>query len=151
MYVPTGFGLFRSSDGGETMENISEKIARIGYPDPLVIHPKNEKLMFVAGAHNNPGTWIQSKSANPRIARSRDGGESWEVLGRGMPDNLKPNFEAMTLEAHNGSSTLLAGNTDGEIYCSEDEGETWSKAVEGLPPISKWGHYLLLHFANQQR
>jgi photosystem II stability/assembly factor-like uncharacterized protein len=151
MFITTGFGLFRTLDGGQTLENISDRVSRIGYPDPIVQHPKNDNLLFVVGAENNPGTWIESKSANPRMARSRDGGETWELLGRGMPDHLKANFEAMTLEAWDGSCAVYAGNTDGEVYASEDEGESWSRIAEGLPPISKWGHYMLLFFANQQR
>ena len=32
---------------------------------------------------------------------------------------------------------LYAGTTDGEVYWSGDEGEGWSKIVEGMPPVSQ--------------
>jgi photosystem II stability/assembly factor-like uncharacterized protein len=144
LYLPTGYGFYRSYDGGESWENISSRISRIGYPDPMVIHPRNEKLMFLAGGEADPYHWMQTKSANPRIARSRDGGDTWEVLGRGMPERLDASFEAMILEAWDGSYAVYAGNTDGEIWCSEDEGETWQRMVKGIPAVSKTIHHTIL-------
>ncbi len=143
-FLPTGFGFYFSPDGGMTWTNISEKIAGIGYPDPLVYHPYNDRLMFVAGAEAIPPAWAETGTANPKIARSRDGGQTWEMVNRGLPEVLKPNFEAMTLEGWDGGSTLYLGNTSGEIYCTEDEGESWTQIIEGLPAISKGGHYLIL-------
>jgi photosystem II stability/assembly factor-like uncharacterized protein len=144
LIMPTGYGFYRSADGGETWEELTERISRIGYPDPLVFNPRQESLMFLAGAEADPFHWMQTKSANPRIARSRDGGSTWELLGRGMPERLDANFEAMTLEAWDGNCTVYAGNTDGDIYASEDEGETWAKVVEGIPALSKTIHYTIL-------
>lgn len=155
LYLPTGYGFYRSADGGETWEELTKRISRIGYPDPLVFNPHKESLMFLAGAEADPFHWMQTRSANPRIARSRDGGETWEVLGRGMPEHLDANFEAMILEAWNGRCTVYTGNTDGEIYASEDEGESWAKVVEGIPALSKTIHHTLLRsdlsFAKQNR
>lgn len=144
LFLPTGYGFYRSTDGGETWEVLSDRISRIGYPDPLVFNPNKEKLMFVAGAEADPYHWMQTKSANPRIARSRDGGDTWEILTRGMPERFNANFEAMILEAWNDSCAVYAGNTDGEIYCSEDEGDSWAKIIEGLPAISKTIHHTIL-------
>jgi len=50
----------------------------------------------------------------------------------------------MTLEAWNGSCALFLGNTDGDIFYSDDEGENWHKIGESLPAISKGGHSMNL-------
>lgn len=144
LYLPTGYGFYRSTNAGDTWENISSRVSRIGYPDPMVIHPKNQKLMFVAGGEEDPYHWMQTKSANPRIARSKDGGDTWEILGHGMPEHLDSSFEAMTLDAWEGGYEIYAGNTDGEIYYSNDEGENWTITAAGLPPVSKTIHYTIL-------
>lgn len=144
LILPTGYGFYRSADGGNSWEEITDRIARIGYPDPLVYNPFNEKLMFLAGAEADPFHWMQTRSANPRIARSRDGGDTWEVLGQGMPEHLNANFEAMAIDAWDGGCTVYAGNTDGDIYASDDEGDTWSKVVTGIPALSKTIHYTIL-------
>jgi len=144
MFMPTGFGLFHSLDGGRTWRNDKDKLPLIGYPDPLVFHPRRENLMFVAGGRQNPGFWMQSKNAESAVARSRDGGKSWQMATRGLPQPMKANFEAMTLEAVGESCTLFLGDTDGDVYCSEDEGESWHRIAARLPAISKGEHYLLL-------
>ena len=56
---------------------------------------------------------------------------------------MKANFEAMTLEAWNGSCALFLGNTDGDIFYSDDEGENWHRIAQ-LPAVSKGGHHMLL-------
>jgi len=146
MFIPTGFGLYQTCDGGETWEDISERIRGIGYPDLMVYHPYDDRLLFLAGAGSIPFVWAQRGTATPRIARSRDGGRSWEFVGGEITDILTSNFEAMSVEGWAGGSVIYVGNTDGEVYMSEDEGERWVRIASGLPPISKGGHYLLLKY-----
>ena len=76
---------------------------RIGYPDPLLIHPGEENLMFMAGARTSPAGWRTTQTADAAIARSQDGGRNWEVLQGGLPPHLHGDVEAMALEAWNGS------------------------------------------------
>ena len=140
IYLCTGDGLYRSSDGGENWEHLTTNAMRIAYPDPLLIHPKNENVLFMAGAISTPGTWRKTHTADSRIARSRDGGQSWQVLRHGLPEHMRGNVEALAMEVCDGSAALFAGTTDGDVFHSEDEGEHWSRIASNLPPICKWGH-----------
>ncbi len=139
-----GTGICHSRDGGMTWEHLTTPSMRIGYPDALLIHPHREELIFTAGALHNPRTWRESHVADSRVARSRDGGRNWEVLHQGLPERVRGNIEAMAMEVWNGSSALFAATTDGEIFFSDDEGDQWTTIVDGLPPISKAGHYTRL-------
>jgi len=141
VYISTGAGVYHTTDGGENWQRITDYKMRIGYPDPLVAVPGREHLMFVAGARNTPGAWRKMHTADSKIARSRDGGESWELLTGGLPPLMRCNFEAVTIMSWNGAFELFAGTTDGEVYYSDDEGENWSKIMTGLPPVSKFNHY----------
>ena len=38
----------------------------------------------------------------------------------------------------------FAGTTGGEVFCSEDNGESWKLITSTLAPISKKGHEKLL-------
>jgi photosystem II stability/assembly factor-like uncharacterized protein len=137
-----GDGIYATSDGGVTWEHWTARDAEIGgYPDLLVFDPKNPVTMYVAAAQHSPGEWRQSHFAGARVSRSRDGGRTWEVLRGGLPDRLQASIEAMALEANGATCTLLFATTSGEVYASDDSGETWTLAVRGLAPISKGGHY----------
>lgn len=144
LYISGGIGICHSQDGGKSWEHLTTPEMRIGYPDPLVLHPHREELMFAAGGRMNPGHWPQTSTADSRISRSRDGGRSWEVLHQGLPEHIRGNVEAMAIEVSNGASGLFVGTTDGDVFYSDDEGDHWTKIVEGLPAISKGEHYRLL-------
>ena len=150
MFIPTGFGMYRTKDGGDKWEDVSRGIPGIGYPDLFVYDPRDDSLMFVAGGEMNPGEWMRAIDVRPKVARSRDGGETWEVLP-GPGAGLHGNFEAMSIEAWDGGSAIYIGDTDGDIYCSEDEGDSWGKIATGLPAISKGGHYQVLALAASRR
>jgi photosystem II stability/assembly factor-like uncharacterized protein len=145
MYVSGGAGLWLSEDSGETWENTTDHDHEIGgYPDQLVYHPGHPELMFVAAASDTPNTWQETHNAGARIARSRDAGRTWEILTNGLPDAMQGNVEAMCLEAVGDTCSLFAATTSGEVFVSDDAGDSWSLAVGSLAPISKGGHFVPL-------
>ena len=136
LYAVTGRGLYVSPEGGTTWEQWTGREDEIGgYPDGFVFCPSDPKLIFMTAAQDAPGTWRTTHFAGARISRSRDGGRSWEILHNGLP------VEAFCLEESGNSSSIFAATTSGEVFCSEDLGESWEKIISGLAPISKAGHY----------
>ena len=142
IYITTGIGMYVSSDGGTTWEQWTDLQHEIGgYPDLLVLHPRRPELMFVASAEKGPGSWRKSHFAGSRVSRSTDGGRTWQILRAGLPDRLRPAFEAMCLEDWGDSFSLFAATATGEVWCSDDGGDHWREVVTGLAPISKGDHY----------
>jgi len=144
LYLSGGIGISRSDDGGKTWRHLTTPGMRIGYPDALLLHPGREGLLFAAGARSNPRMWRTTHDADSGIARSTDGGENWQTLGHGLPEHLRGNVEAMCMEVWGDGCSLFAGTTDGDIFHSVDEGDTWTRIAWNLPAISKDGHYLRL-------
>jgi photosystem II stability/assembly factor-like uncharacterized protein len=103
--------------------------------------------MFMSGARENPGTWRKSLHADGTIARTRDRGKSWVIVNRGLPDDRRANIEAMSVASYPGGFVLFAGTTDGDVFESGDEGESWTRIAGGLAPVSKSGHYRRLQTA----
>lgn len=146
MFMTSGCGLYRSTDAGETWEHLTTDGFRVGYPDHLVVSPRDEQVMFMSGAVGNPFTWRKTGRAEGTVMRTRDGGRSWDFANRGMPPG-RANVEAMGIASYPGGFSLFAGNTDGEVYCSEDGGENWTRIASGLKPVSKGAHYRLVQGA----
>ncbi len=136
--VATGWGLRISEDDGATWHTLEP--AGINYPDGLVAHPDDPDLLFVSGSPGYPPNWFAINRSRSRIARSRDGGKTWQRLRTGLPSGGRPAFGALTLAAWPGGYALYAGDTDGQIFESRDEGESWEIIFE-TGPVSKGEHY----------
>jgi photosystem II stability/assembly factor-like uncharacterized protein len=143
-YISSGIGVCFSPDQGKSWEHLTTPQTRVGYPDPLLLNPRQPSLMFAAGARENPRFWRTTHDADSTIARSRDAGKTWESLEKALPGHLRGNIEAMAMEVCDASCALFAATTDGEILYSDNEGDEWSKIAAGLPAVSKNGHYLRL-------
>ena len=144
VYITTGNGLFYTGDGGRTWKRMTEPTFTIAYPDPMVVVPGRENLIFMAGATGAPRTWHATHHAESHIGRSRDGGRTWELLSGGLPVPMDGNMEAMSLISWQGGFELFVATTGGDIYFSDDEGEHWSKIMAGLPSIAKSHHDKIL-------
>ena len=123
------------------MEHTTTRTFTIGYPYAGFIDPRNEDILYMGGPQNAPLVWGAQRSANSTFMCSLDGGTTWTERRNGLPTTIVGNIEAMGMH-HNGESLMLtAGTATGEVFVSDDAGETWSTAASGLPPISKGGHY----------
>ena len=148
IFVTGGAGLYVTKTGGGSWERwTSPDWAPDVYPDGFTWNPRNPDQMFVATAEHNPTTWRKAGSqarAEGKIYRSNDAGKNWQRLRGGLPDSLKHEFGALCLEESNGNCAIFGGTTGGEIFCSEDNGESWTLITSELAPISKKGHERLL-------
>ena len=136
--VANGWGLMLSEDRGKTWVRLDA--AGINYPDAMVTHPHNPDLLFLSGAVGYPPNWYAINRARPRLARSKDGGMSWERLLGGFPSGQRAAIGGMTLAVWEGGSTIFVGDTDGQIFESRDGGDSWSMIFE-TGAVSKGEHY----------
>ena len=143
MFMTTGCGSYRSEDGGAHWRRLTDESFRLAYPDHIALSP-DETTLFMSGAAGHPGTWRASHDAGTAVLRSRDNGESWEVLSRGIPASAPCNSEAMSLAAWPGGYSLFVGDTDGTVYLSEDGGDSFERIAQGLGPVSKGRHFVPL-------
>lgn len=148
IYVTGGAGLYVTYTGGGSWERwTAADWAADVYPDGFTWNPKSPDTMFVAAAEHNPVTWRKAgpaARAEGKIYRSKDGGKNWQRLGGGLPASLKHEFGALCLEEADGNCAIFGGTTGGEVFCSEDNGESWTMITDQLAPISKKGHERLL-------
>jgi photosystem II stability/assembly factor-like uncharacterized protein len=68
------------------------------------------------------------------VARTEDGGETWKQLRRGLPQENA--YDVVYRHALAVSGDRLAfGSTTGNLYVSEDRGESWQTVGNNLPPV----------------
>jgi hypothetical protein len=72
-----------------------------------------------------------------RVYRSRTGGDDWEPLTTGLPqENCYVNVlrDAMAVDSLD-SCGVYFGTTGGQIYASADSGDSWEPIVRDLPAV----------------
>jgi len=144
LFMGNGIGTYRSDDAGESWQQLTDRSARIGYPDQVIMDPRNPDTVFMAGALCGPGDWRNTKTADARVARSRDGGRHWQYLEGGLPAHIHGNIEGFVLNVWPGGAAIFAGTTDGDVFVSDDEGESWETIAREIGPVSKGPHHLML-------
>ncbi|HLQ77302.1 MAG TPA: glycosyl hydrolase [Terriglobia bacterium] len=114
--------------------NMPKEVGDIGFP--MTCHPKNPDTIWVVpmdGGTVWPRTSVEGK---PAVFRSRDAGESWQRLDRGLPARAWHTVLRQAM-AHNGGASLelIFGTTSGELWGSRDEGDSWQSLAMGLPKV----------------
>jgi photosystem II stability/assembly factor-like uncharacterized protein len=135
-------GVMSSDDDGATWRR-NPMPPHADYPDAIVVHPDEPDTVFLTAGVGWPSHWYEIGKARGKIARSRDGGNTWQRLLGGLPNGQRALFSALTIEAWPGGSALYAVDTDGEVFESTDNGDNWTIIAE-VPPVSKGEFYRAL-------
>jgi hypothetical protein len=72
-----------------------------------------------------------------RVARSRTGGNEWELLTDGLPQKdcyVNVLRDAMAVDGLDPCGVYV-GTTGGQVYASADSGDSWRPIVAHLPAV----------------
>ena len=69
------------------------------------------------------------------VSRTRDGGKTFDVLSKGLPDAFAYDLVYRHGLALGARRTLAFGSTTGGLWVSEDQGDSWTCVTHTLPPI----------------
>lgn len=145
-------GVFKTTDGGQTWQKVLYINDRVGAVD-LVINPQNPDILYAATYDKQRLPWVLINGGpESAIYKSTDGGKNWRRLRGGLPEGkigrigldiyLKnPSIVYAVIEnANKRPPTPREAELDlkrglkpqereigGEVYRSEDGGETWVK------------------------
>ncbi|MEO0461037.1 MAG: hypothetical protein AAF219_09340 [Myxococcota bacterium] len=125
-------GVFYSADGAQTWKRVSNEAAGVHFGFPVAVHDTDGQTAWVV-----PGKADDARmtiDGGLFVARTRDGGESWDQLRNGLPqENAYDVVYRHALSQHGG--VLGFGSTTGNLYLSEDEGDSWHTVANNLPPV----------------
>ena len=126
-------GIFMSRDAGRTCDEITDVDPSV-FGFAVVVHPQNpDTAWFVPGVKDEFRYPVDGRLV---VTRTRDGGGSFEKLTTGLPRQDAYDLvyrHGMDISADGNS--IAFGSTTGNLFISDDQGETWSCISHTLPPI----------------
>ena len=133
-YQQNHVGMHRSDDGGRTWQEITEGLpSEFGFA--AAVHPGDKDTFFVVPL--DPGHARTMFDGKASVWRTRDAGSSWTRLSEGLPQQdayLGVLREGMAIDATD-SPGLYFGTSTGQLFASNDEGESWNEIASYLPSI----------------
>jgi len=125
-------GVFYSRDGAATWTKVSHPDEGVHFGFPVAVDADDGNTAWlVPGKADSERTAIDGGLF---VARTTDGGESWQQLREGLPqENASDVVYRHALS--NSGDCLAFGSTTGNLYVSENRGEGWFTVANNLPPI----------------
>jgi len=136
LYQQNHCGMYRSEDGGTSWQSIEAGLpSTFGFP--VAVHPRDPDTVYLLPLNGDVlGRYVPDGKC--AVWRSRDRGEHWQALRRGLPqDNafigvLRQAMATDPLEP----AGVYFGTTSGALFASADEGDSWACLAEHLPTIT---------------
>jgi hypothetical protein len=132
VYEAAGGGVAFSRDAGASWHAGSAGLSQ-HYTWGLAVDPHDPDLWYVSAARSAREAHRGDGHAQAELYRQRgDGG--WQPLSGGLPQPL-PYMPYALLTLHDRPNTLLAGFQHGELWRSDDAGDSWRQLRGQLPAL----------------
>lgn len=126
-------GVFRSVDAAASWQEVAAiKPSKFGFA--VAAHPKDPGVAwFVPAVKDECRVPVDAKLV---VARTRDGGKTFTVLRKGLPQRHAYDLVYRhCLDVDASGEVLAFGSTTGGLWLSEDQGDSWRCLSAQLPPI----------------
>ena len=115
---------------------------RFVWDAPFLISPHDHNTVYTGSQH---------------VHRSRNGGQSWEVISPDLtlndrsrmgssggltPDNIGVEYAGVVYaitESPREQGTIWVGTNDGRVQLTRDDGRTWTDLTRNIPNLPAWG------------
>jgi photosystem II stability/assembly factor-like uncharacterized protein len=134
LYQQNHCGVYRSTDLGVSWQEITAGLpSDFGFP--LGLHPRDPQTLYLIPLKG--GEFRCPPDQKLRVYRSRNGGQSWEALGQGLPqENAYMGIYREGMAVDQGAPAgIYFGTNTGKVFNSADEGDSWQLLADNLPPV----------------
>jgi len=126
-------GVFRSTDGSQSWQDLADVPPSV-FGFAVAVHPRDpQTAWFVPAIKDEKRVPVDGAVV---VARTRDGGRSFDVLRDGLPQRHAYDIvfrHALDVDAT--GERLAFGSTTGSLWVSENSGDSWTAVSEHLPPV----------------
>ncbi len=135
LYQQNHCGVYRSTNGGASWDEITPGLpSQFGFV--MAAHPRDPMTVWnIPLTEPDAGRLMPDRAA--AVWRTHDGGETWIRSGDGLPQHdafVGVLREAMAVDRLDPVGVYF-GTSTGQLYGSADEGLSWSRIADNLPPI----------------
>ena len=134
LFMQKHWDVMRTDDAGETWHEVSGNLPT-DFGFAIDVHAHEPDTVYVvpitSDSHHFP------VGGQLRVWRSSTGGEEWEPLTRGLPQQdcyVNVLRDAMAVDRLD-ECGIYFGTTGGQVYGSPDAGNTWAPIVRDLPAV----------------
>lgn len=134
LFMQKHWDVMRSDDGGDSWREVSGNLpSDFGFP--IAVHAHEPETIYVVPIESD--SLHYPPEGKLRVYRSRTGGEDWEALTNGLPQEhcyVNVLRDAMAVDTADPGGVYF-GTTGGQVYASRDSGDHWEPIVRDLPAV----------------
>jgi photosystem II stability/assembly factor-like uncharacterized protein len=134
LFMQKHWDVMRTDDAGDSWREVSGNLpSDFGFP--IDVHAHEPETIYVVPIKSDSEHFVPD--AKLRVYRSRTGGNEWEALTKGLPQNdcyVNVLRDAMAVDSLD-SCGIYFGTTGGQVYASADAGDNWAPIVRDLPAV----------------
>jgi hypothetical protein len=134
LFMQKHWDVMRSDDAGDSWREVSGNLpSDFGFP--IDVHAHEPNTIYVVPIKSDSEHY--PPDGKLRVYRSRTGGDEWEALTKGLPQEhcyVNVLRDAMSVDALEPCGVYF-GTTGGQVYGSSDAGDTWTPIVRDLPAV----------------
>ena len=134
LYMQKHWDVLRTNNAGDQWTEVSGNLpSDFGFP--IDVHAHEPETIFVVPIKSDSEHY--PPDGKLRVYRSKTGGNEWEALTRGLPQQdcyVNVLRDAMAVDSLEPCG-IYFGTTGGQVYASADSGDNWNPIVRDLPAV----------------
>ena len=134
LFMQKHWDVMRTDDAGDSWHEVSGNLPT-DFGFVIDVHAHEPQTVYVVPIKSDSEHY--PPEGKLRVYRSRTGGNDWEPLTNGLPQQdcyVNVLRDAMAVDSLD-SCGIYFGTTGGQVYASPDAGDHWSPIVRDLPSV----------------